>query len=86
MSKLSALCMKNEIFRNIVSTKVYECVGKSKFDIGTETKADRKRKRQQREIGEKVFGEFYRAQKQAANLLAEQDGDNSKTFNTSETP
>jgi D-alanyl-D-alanine carboxypeptidase len=60
MAKLSALCMKNEIFRNIVQTKVYECVGKSKFDISTECHADRKRKRQQREVGEKEFGEFYK--------------------------
>lgn len=36
MAKLSAVCMKIDQFRTIVSTKVYECVGKSKHDINSE--------------------------------------------------
>lgn len=44
MSKLSAICMKNEHFRKIVSTKYYECYGKSKHDLNSEPQEERIRK------------------------------------------
>ena len=58
MSKLSALCIKHEAFRRIVSTKYYECYGKSKHDISTEPAEERVRKMNQREIDVVHDGEF----------------------------
>jgi D-alanyl-D-alanine carboxypeptidase len=49
MSKLSAICMKNEAFRKIVCTKIYECVGRSKHHLEDEPRDERKRKTKQRE-------------------------------------
>jgi len=57
MSKLSAICMKNETFRKIVSTKIYECVGRSKHHLEDEPRDERKRKTKQREQGEIFFQE-----------------------------
>jgi D-alanyl-D-alanine carboxypeptidase len=57
MSKLSAICMKNEAFRKIVSTKIYECVGRSKHHLEDEPRDERKRKIKQREQGEIFFQE-----------------------------
>ena len=55
ISKLSAICMKIEYFRKIVSTKVYECVGRTKHNIEEEPREERKRKIKQREQGENFF-------------------------------
>ena len=41
IAKLSAICMKHSIFRDVVKTKYYECFGKSKYDIGTECYEER---------------------------------------------
>lgn len=57
VSKLSAICMKNEYFRKIVSTKVYECIGRSKHNLEDEPREERKRKLKQREYGENYFQE-----------------------------
>jgi len=52
MAKLSAICMKIDYFKRIVSTKRYECYGKSKYHLEDEPEVDRKRKIKQREVGE----------------------------------
>lgn len=69
MAKLSAVCMKLDQFRTIVSTKVYECVGKSKHDIKSEEKEERKRKRFQREVGESEFGETMKQHNQKMSVV-----------------
>jgi len=46
MSKLAALCMKDNMFRRIVSTKVYECFGRSKHNLKEEPFDERKRKKE----------------------------------------
>lgn len=55
LAKLSAVCMKLEAFRRVVSTPVYMTQGRSKHNIADETAQDRKRKVKQRELGEQLF-------------------------------
>jgi hypothetical protein len=49
--------MKNEYFKKIVSTKVYECIGRSKHNLDDEPRDERRRKIKQREQGENFFQE-----------------------------
>lgn len=55
MAKLSAVCMKIEAFRRVVSTPVYVTSGRSKHNINDESAQERKRKMKQREIGEQLY-------------------------------
>jgi hypothetical protein len=68
MAKLSAICMKLDYFRKIVSTKIYECVGRSKHDVNDEPRSERKRKVKQREQGENFFGKFDTVSPKGKNL------------------